>query len=112
MIAKRPFISIITFNESDISATTLIESINKLSDDLKSKSELIYVVFNKQLSDENKKLVLSVKRYMPVKFVDYSEKYGRDLTAYCRGYHPIEKSIYDRITNTELENLINKETNK
>ena len=47
-----------------------------------------------------------------LEYVDYSEKYGRDLTAYCRGYHPIEKSIYDRITNTELENLINRETNK
>lgn len=107
MIAKRPIISLIVFNENDLNIKTLYESIEKLDNDIKVRMEFWYVVFDKKLSKENKDMIMALKRFMPIKVTDYSEKVGKDnLELYGRGFKKIKKDPYDRVTNYELSQLI------
>lgn len=100
---NRPKVSIIVFNEnSDSSIQTLVESIEKLDIENAKRCEFVLVIFNKKLSEENRRLVFRLKQRMTIRFMDYSETYEKDLKVYSRASNQIEKKENDTIINEEI----------
>lgn len=107
MLVKRPKVSIVLFNKNQESIKVLIDSLESLDKPTKSQMEFNFVVYDKKLSKENEQLALSLRQFMPVRFMDYSEIHDEtDLNYYARGYTKLVKSYNDTVTQKEIESYL------
>ena len=104
MMILRPEFTVVVFGETDESIKPLVDSIEQLDMSIKQRMEFTYVVFNKHMSKENEKLVFSLRRFMNVRFLDYSEQYKKDKPeVYCLSKRAVIKTPGDTLNEIEAK---------